>query len=268
MLRVLVATELPDASVLPIDALGDCAPAPFDEVVLLHVLDLGTPHVGQAADELHDLFEERLVREAARLRGRGFPVKYRVEEGAPANVIVTVAQQMRADLIIVGSVGRRLGSGRRVGRTAERVAVSIPTPVLVDVVQKRDGEWYRLGVGPPFERVLVAVDLDDTAARAFAAAQRLPGVSHIEIAHVLANDDDRRAASAFLEEMVAAYEGEIAVETRILEGDVAEALTDAAASSDATLVLTPRRERARTLLLFGSVARAVMRKTSLPVIFL
>jgi nucleotide-binding universal stress UspA family protein len=55
----------------------------------------------------------------------------RLEDGRPEDVIVKVAEEMNADLIIIGSRGMGGITGRILGSTSRRVVDSCTKPILV-----------------------------------------------------------------------------------------------------------------------------------------
>ena len=54
-----------------------------------------------------------------------------IREGFPADEIVTYAKKIRADLIVMGTHGRRSGTRPLIGGTADRVIHLAPCPILI-----------------------------------------------------------------------------------------------------------------------------------------
>jgi nucleotide-binding universal stress UspA family protein len=71
----------------------------------------------------------KTVKEAA--QKEGVAVKAFVMSGKPAEAIIQVAEERRADLVVVGSHGRTGVERLLIGSVAERVIVLASCPVLV-----------------------------------------------------------------------------------------------------------------------------------------
>jgi nucleotide-binding universal stress UspA family protein len=73
-----------------------------------------------------------LARDAHRLEDAGFTVEKHVREGDPANVILDVAEEQGADLIVVGARGST-GAQKRftLGGVASKVAHHAPASLLI-----------------------------------------------------------------------------------------------------------------------------------------
>ncbi|HUO49915.1 MAG TPA: universal stress protein [Acidimicrobiales bacterium] len=72
---------------------------------------------------------EKVLAEAAKLAG-GAKVEAHAVVGSPADVVVTVAHEVGADLIVVGSKGMK-GARRMIGSVPNSVAHNAPCHVLV-----------------------------------------------------------------------------------------------------------------------------------------
>jgi universal stress protein A len=104
------------------------------EVTLLHVLEpfpmalankLGSkefPNFAVARVKLRDQAKEHLSRTAQKFRSAGFSISCLLEEGDPRDVILDYAERWPADLIVVGSHGRRGMSRSLMGSVSEAVA--------------------------------------------------------------------------------------------------------------------------------------------------
>ena len=101
-------------------------------LVLVHATGLliqgSTP---EAYDAVIASFRERLHEEAERLRGLGATVEETLSAGAPDEVLVQLAQQRQARLLVVSSLGLRAPARLLLGSVAERTAESSPVPMLV-----------------------------------------------------------------------------------------------------------------------------------------
>ncbi|HEB64047.1 MAG TPA: universal stress protein [Chloroflexi bacterium] len=111
--------------------------------------------------------EERLLdRDVAEMEAEGIRVHKILREGDPAEEIVAAAQEIGADLIVVGSHSRRNIWDIEMGNTAAKVAKKAPCPVLV--VSHRPPH-----PGPEHERILFATDFSPHAEQAFKIALTL-----------------------------------------------------------------------------------------------
>lgn len=267
-MRVLVATDLSDAGLLSVEALIGCNPALFAGVTLVHAIELDHYTAGGSIPEITAWAEGRLAEEVENLSSAGFAADFRVEEGPAVEVVLAVAEEIGADLIMVTDRGKSGAAGRLLGSTAERIAQSDHTPVLVVRVEERESVWCRLDSEPPFVRPLVAADLDETLQRIARVAGSLPGVESARVVHVAAPGADLAEAHGFVAAEVALTplaDAEIAV---VESADVPEALiADAQAFGATVMVLAPRRHGLIGRLVFGSVALALLKESRLPLLF-
>lgn len=107
-------------------------------VTLLHVFSSGVvalPDAVYAPTEeelrmLQDAAEAELRAAARHLAGLRAPIACRAVVGAPSDEIIAAAARLRADLIVMGTHGRRGLSHLLLGSVAERVLRTAPCPVL------------------------------------------------------------------------------------------------------------------------------------------
>jgi nucleotide-binding universal stress UspA family protein len=90
---------------------------------------------------------------AAPIRDAGAAVSVVVRAGRPADVLIDVARELPADLIVVGNRGRGPARSALLGSVSARLVDHAPCPVLV-------------ARGPRVERMLFATDGSETAAQA------------------------------------------------------------------------------------------------------
>ena len=260
--------------------------APDAELILLHVLDMPQPpaflrpllpvsedvlrHAREGAlQQLRDLGHSLL---SARKRAE-------VREGKPTEQIAKVASELDADLVVVGEHGQRRGLRDVLGSTAEQLVHASPVPVLLARGQAEAAP----------QRVLVPVDESEMGDRVLTWA-RLLGErfgAQVMVFHVLnarllwqmrqissetkwqeLGEDMQRGALDWLRERVraAGFTPEQA-ETRVAFGEPSHEILAAAARYGADLiVLGSHGAGALERVLIGSVARAVMRGASSPVL--
>jgi nucleotide-binding universal stress UspA family protein len=109
------------------------------ELVLLHALVetplygeglLSTQHVRAVCDAQRKWAEETLEARAADLRQEGIKTSWRLQVGMPSSAILTVAEEERADMIVMGTHGRSGLDRVLLGSVAERVIRLARCPVL------------------------------------------------------------------------------------------------------------------------------------------
>lgn len=143
MMRVLVAVDCSEFSIAAVRAVLRQFSPDMVEVHLLHVVD-PSMYVPLAEGAVHDskrtgTLLDRTCREAKEVitRGKsvlvdsGYRVTTRIGEGEPRSTIVAYAKHIKADMIIVGSHGRR-GLRRLVlGSVSEYVLSHAPCTVEI-----------------------------------------------------------------------------------------------------------------------------------------
>ncbi len=89
-------------------------------------------------DARRDDLEARLAPMADRLRGRGFEVEIRIQDGGPVDVITGLAEERGSDLIVMSTHGHSALVNMLLGRTAQRVVQHAKCPVLTVRPPRRD----------------------------------------------------------------------------------------------------------------------------------
>jgi nucleotide-binding universal stress UspA family protein len=101
-------------------------------LVLVHATGLPIQDsTAEAYDAVNASFRERLHEEAERSRGLVATVEEILSAGAPDEVLVQLAKQRQARLLVVSSIGLRAPTRFLLGSVAERTAESSPVPTLV-----------------------------------------------------------------------------------------------------------------------------------------
>lgn len=217
---------------------------------------------------LREAAHERLEARAARIEG--VKVETHLRSGTPADAVLAAVDELGADLLVVGTHGRR--GVRRVfqGSVAERVARLAPCSVLT----------VRSGGEPRSRRCfVVATDFSSSANAAVEAATELAaqrGVS-LEVVHAFQAppllipygvrvpadviDRAREAAQGFLEaesSRIAARGVEL--ELRLVEGAPARAIAEHAEREGAELVIVGTHGHSGFMhMALGSVAAEIVR---------
>lgn len=131
-----------------------------DEIVILTVAGTGDAAEGQ----------QRLDRTAVALQGSPARLSQVLDRGTAAEVVLRRAEELKPDLIALGSRGLNAVTRFLLGSVAERVVCHAPCPVLV--ARPLNGE---------LDRVVVGIDGSDTALRAARLLRDLPLPSHCEV---------------------------------------------------------------------------------------
>lgn len=134
MTKILLALENSDFSTAAVEAVRRQFPPERTEIQLLHVTDplIYLPLYdgamrdverielvrGEHVKEAQNLLEQT----AKQLRGDGYRVDTAIEEGEPRTTIVDYAGRVKADLIVMGSHGRRGLPRLLLGSVSEYVA--------------------------------------------------------------------------------------------------------------------------------------------------
>lgn len=149
MMRVLVAVDCSEFSIAAVRAVLRQFHPDKVELYLLHVVDPKT-HVPLAEGAVHDPKRtEALLKQSCReaqelitkgenlLRDSGYRVLTRIGEGDPRTTIVAYAKHIKADMIFVGSHGRRGFQRLLLGSVSEYVVSH--APCTVEIVRQLAG---------------------------------------------------------------------------------------------------------------------------------
>lgn len=185
--KLLVAVDFSEYSDIALEQAVQIAARGQDVEVVLLWVDTRLPSEGLAIEETlvsaprepeasaaaHAETRMKLDELAERVRERGVLASTRVENGHADEVIVDVAHQIGAALVVVGTHGRTGFKRFLLGSVAEKVVRTCLTNVLV---ARHDGA--------PFSRVLVAMDFSPASEHALQMALALaaPG-AQIDIVH-------------------------------------------------------------------------------------
>jgi universal stress protein E len=255
---ILVATDLGETSRGALRTAARLADLAGAKLHLLHVTDV--PGSGNRM-RLQEHF--RLLVPGARE-----PDAVDVIPGSPAEVIVEQAARIDADAIVIGP-HRRGGPTGELGSTASRLVRTASCPCLVAATELR----------LPLERVIVPIDLSDTAAGALAVAlswssalRPRGGRTQLTTLHVsteAASPETEGEVHAAVERARARAGGAafVDVRERISPGpDPVRAILAAAESERIDLLVMGTRGAALAESGFGSVSAAVASTTSCPLL--
>lgn len=148
-MSILVATDFSPCSAGAVRLAASLARRRHVSLLLVHAVEplpFGDPVLPVApagwASALLTAAEETLAREATNLRTSGLAVETRVIVGQAATVVLDTARDQGADLIVVGTHGRKGTAHLFLGSVAETIVRHAPCPVLVAREPVADlGRW-------------------------------------------------------------------------------------------------------------------------------
>ena len=235
MKTIVVATDLNGQPEAALEYARKLAAGYGARIVLAHGLD---PVDYAAVDTvpgrvLKGLTEEAraaLEKLAGDLLREGIPSHSEVRQGAVAGMLVDVARQYVAGLIVIGTHGMQGAGAVIVGAVAEQLVRLAPCPVLAVAADWNAGEFRPTPGGP----VLLAMERNEATAAAVATAHSLAETFHRTLLVLHARGPAE--ASAFLnpgattlEEFGIKPSGRFPVRCIVKDGNPADAIVDAIA---------------------------------------
>lgn len=135
---ILVPTDFGDASEAAIEYAIELAKAIGSEVVLLHSFEI--PAVGfpdgalvataEMTNRVLEGAQVGLERQAASYEGRGVSLRTVIKQGDAWRTVIATAEELGADLIVMGTHGRKGLPRALLGSVAEKVVRTAHVPVL------------------------------------------------------------------------------------------------------------------------------------------
>jgi nucleotide-binding universal stress UspA family protein len=187
--KILLATDFSDSANVAFDEALFWARSFNAELHLLHVLVLYGDAPGREDDDLSDTYQRLTAAANEEMRGsvavrstEGLTIVESQQQDASAGpAILRYARNQGADLIVVGSHGRRGWRRFLVGSVAEEVVRSADCPVLV--VHGEESRPNRR-----LDRILVPFDFSADAQKSLKTATQLAAKfgSHLDLVHVMA----------------------------------------------------------------------------------
>ena len=259
----------------------------IDHLTIVHALNVPKPAypmmIPEVAHELYHELERSMHTDGERLLDRAAsllpfhtgPVKKVLQVGTPAEVILTMAEEEKSDLIVMGARGLGPIKERLFGSVAHRILTSAPCPklivprgvktirhVVLPVRSSSDTEdavrFLELHpFGQPVELTLLSVlpSYSPTWGTAALAAQPLQA-------------RETENAQLFLQSTANRLQRlDYSVQSRVLTGTPVESILDQAKGQRADLILMGSRGRqGLRRLVLGSVSHAVLHSTPCPVL--
>lgn len=186
---------------------------------------------------LNDYRAEEILKDAAyALEAWGVRSETMYREGPPDKVLQAIAAERGADLIVIGNRGVGKVRRFRIGALPEKVASSAPCDVLVVFTTgEESSEEQQL-----YHRILVGTDGSPTATEATRKAYDL-GMTFMLGVTVLYAAGDRIVGAIYLEQAEKAKHRTLKVETKIVDGDPAEAIGETAHKDGCDLIVVGNR---------------------------
>jgi len=172
MKSILIATDLSARSDRALERAIQLAEFHDASLTIVHVVDEGLP--ASIADAQEKTARQAILRHAQSLKSVGEPsMSVEVVFGRPHVDILETADQISADLIVLGLHREHLLKDMFRGTTAERVIRAGNTPVLL--VKDR--------VNSPYQRVMVGVDFSVYSRRAVEFATSFAPAGYLHLVH-------------------------------------------------------------------------------------
>jgi nucleotide-binding universal stress UspA family protein len=235
----------------------------------IDLVTVTSPNVttGMPGSDIGGRAKDALERQARLLEREGFDVETHVVRGAPHRRINGLADQVKADLIIVGSRGKNPLQERLIGSTTRDVARTAVRPLLVQRIVEEDDD-HEVANEHLFQRVLYPTDFSENAEHAFTQFRLLKDATqeatllHVAPPERRAEAPDVADANDRLATLAADLEDYgIETQTMVREGETVNEILDAEAEVDPTTILMGSRGRSRIRrLLLGSTSEEVTAK--------
>lgn len=257
------------------------------DVTLVHGVDLGIlehPVVAQAGNvQGYDAFRKAMVdsghqlleRAAAMVPAEVTSIRKVNEIGSPAQLILDSAQNLSADLVVVGVRGRSRLSEAVLGSVSHRVLMHGSRPTLIV-----------RGAARKVQRVLVAIEERNDADQIVKWVMQHPFADAVEfrVVHAIipigVNDPYDalgtstwwEGAERYAEELVKSTAGKLlnpryTVSTKVAQGNPAAVIEQEAKDMDLVVVASHGRKGVSRFLL-GSVSHAVVHHVTCPILVL
>lgn len=186
---------------------------------------------------LHDYRAKEILTDAAyALEAWGVQGETMFREGHPDKVLLDIAAERDADLIVVGNVGVGKAKRFRLGPIPERVASAAPCDVLiVYTTEGGSDEGQQL-----YRRILVGTDGSPTATEAARKAFDLGMTFMLDVTLMYAAGD-RLVGAIVLEQTTKSKPRTLKLECKIVDGDAAEAIRETAEKDGCDLIVVGNR---------------------------
>ncbi len=279
--RVLVPTDFTDEADQVLEYVAGLRGRGVEEVVLVHVIDIGRTTAGPVAPKIMEVIEEKLGPRQRRLSEAGFKVFPEILEGVPSTEVLRAADDKDCSLIITGSHGKLPVEEMFFGSVSEAVTRHSDVPVLLlrysmlsDLAAAGQLNDYAKA---SFSKILFPTDFTEVSDAAMDELKELSEIGPGEVVTLHVIDTKRsETETENLEQLDACYIdcGRIAEQlaqrkmraTTICEvGDPVQGILAAAEKEDATMIIMGSHGRGMVReWLDGSVSLSILRQTDRP----
>ncbi|MCX5846923.1 MAG: universal stress protein [Deltaproteobacteria bacterium] len=185
--KVVIASDLSDATTHVINCVQDLKKMGTKEVILFHAL--GIKHLDALQYDLVRYAEPILFGQQELLKRLGFSVKLAIGKDGIVWELVKVVEKENASLVVIGTHGRGMAFDTLLGGEAHKIMHNSRFPLLVIRLQlvKGEGEEKCAADCLSFSRkILYVTDFSDTAQRAFTHLVKMVeiGAQRISLLHV------------------------------------------------------------------------------------
>jgi len=203
---------------------------------------------------------------AAGLLREGIPSHSEIRQGAVAQMLVDVARQYQAGLIVIGTEGMQGAGPVIVGAVAEQLVRLAPCPVLAVAEDWNAGEFRPTPGGP----VLLAMDRNEATEAAVSTARSLAETFHRAL--IVLHARTPAEASAFLNPCATTLEqfgvqsgGRFPVRCIVKDGNPSDVIVEAIAQYQPSLLVAGVKRTSGTPGLHGT-AFALLARSRVPVL--
>ena len=190
--RIVVATDLSEASTELLRCVAPLAALGAREVVLVHVLSVRD--VGGLALRLRELSWPAIEAQQRTLEGMGYTVRTEIPIGFPHYEITRTAREAGASLVVLGSHGAGIARALLLGSVSNEVLQTTTLPVLlvrIGLIEEEGGRHCAAACDDLPDRLLFPTDFSDTAERAFGFVEHLVKRAHSSVTLLHVQDRSR-----------------------------------------------------------------------------
>lgn len=271
MKTIVVATDLHGQSEAALEYARKLASGYGARIVLAHGID---PVDYAAVDAIPGRVLKGLTEQAraaldelvGNLMHEGIPSNSEIRQGAVAEMLVNVARQYEAGLIVIGTKGLHGAGPVLVGAIAEQLVRLSPCPVMAVAADWNAGEFRPTPGGP----VLLAMERNEATAAAVSAAYSIAETFHRTLLVLHARGPAE--ASAFLNPCATTLEefgiksgGRFPVRCMVKDGNPADAIVEAIAQYHPSLLVAGVKRASGTPGAHGT-AFALLARSRVPVV--
>ena len=271
MKTIVVAADLGGKTEAALEYARKLAGGYGARIVLAHGLDPVDYAVvgavpGRLLRELTEKARAALAAMSGDLLREGIPSHSEIRQGAVAQMLVDVARQYQAGLIVIGTEGMQGAGPVIVGAVAEQLVRLAPCPVLAVAEDWNAGEFRPTPGGP----VLLAMDRNEATEAAVSTARSLAETFHRAL--IVLHARTPAEASAFLNPCATTLEqfgvqsgGRFPVRCIVKDGNPSDVIVEAIAQYQPSLLVAVVKRTSGTPGLHGT-AFALLARSRVPVL--